>query len=439
MKSHFLPRLLALIFLPAALAASTDPEGTGTASGVELLYEPGAERRSEKLDLLREVDRELTRLFRAPPARRGRCRVIFSAARRDDALEMRRSPERTDILLGDRFYEKFETDSVFRHAVVRALLLARFGAIEGARRLPEWIGAGLDGVIAASHGSGRIARNVRYYPVLRAFLMTGSVPDFRALSLVENARFSGSALQAFEELSRFLLESAAAASSLKDNALGDYTMMIVSNNRRPEEAYDLTLRRIFGSLSPGVSAEEMLRLAAGRLAFNARTPRPGANSLSLLPGVLQIEYFPLGRDGKIAPGAVKRKAPFETLPGLFRDKHPDAANVRLELVRRIRELGFGFPVEALPYSEKLVMIIEQSNGLDPARESKALLTAAAGLNDALRHQIAVEKELEKMENETITPFLRFRQDLAESSRGNEILTESGKAFLNRIESEYLSE
>lgn len=442
MKSHFLPSLLGAVVLllsPSVLRGANEPEGTVTGSGVELLYEPGAERRSEKLDALRELDRELTRLFRAPPARRGRCRVIFSAARRSDALEMRRTTERTDILLGDRFYEIYETDPAFRRKLVRALLLARFAAVEGSRPLPEWIGAGLDGIVAANRSSGRIARNIRYYPVLRSLLMTGNMPDFRELTLVADARFTGSALQAFEELSRFLLETASAASSLKDNALGDYVMMIVSNNRRPEEAYDLTIRRLLGAMSPGVSAERMLQLAAERLAFNSRTPRPGDHSQALLPEVLTIEYIPLGRDGKVTPGAAKTKAPFETLPTLFKNRHPDAVNIRLDQVRRLRDFAFGFPAEVLPYSEKIVMILDQSNGSDPEAERKELLAAVGELNAALRRQAAIEKELEKVENETVSPFERFRSDLAEESRGREMLTERGRSFLNQIEAEYLAE
>ncbi len=442
MKSNFLPSLLGALFLlvwPCLLRAANEPEGTVTGSGVELLYEPGAERRSEKLDSLRELDRELTRLFRAPPARRGRCRVIFSAARRSDALELRRTPERTDILLGDRFYEVYETDPAFRRKLIRALLLARFAAVEGSRSLPEWIGAGLDGIVAANRSSGRIARNIRYYPVLRALLMSNNAPDFRELSLVSDPNFNGSALQSFEELSRFLLETASAASSLKDNALGDYVMMIVSNNRRPEEAYDLTIRRVLGAMSPGVPAERMLQLAAERLAFNSRTPRPGDHSQSLLPGVLTIEYSPLGSDGKVKPGAAKTKASFEILPSLFKNRHPDAPNIRLDQTRRLRDFAFGFPVEVLPYSEKIVMILEKSDGSDPEAERKELLAAVAELNAALRRQAAIEKELEKIENETVSPFARFSSDLAEESRSQEMLTERGRAFLNQIEAEYLAE
>ncbi len=442
MKSYFLSSLLGAVLLlvsPFALRAANEPEGTVTGSGVELLYEPGAERRSEKLDVLRELDRELTRLFRAPPARRGRCRVIFSAARRSDALEMRRTTERTDILLGDRFYEAYEADPVFRKKLTRALLLARFAAVEGARPLPEWIGAGLDGIVAANRSSGRIARNIRYYPVLRSLLISNNMPDFRELTLVENPRFTGATLQSFEELSRFLLETSSAASSLKDNALGDYVMMIVSNNRRPEEAYDMTIRRVLGAMSPGVSAELMLRFAAERMAFNSRTPRPGDNALALLPGVLTIEFMPLGRDGKVKTGAAKEKASFETLPLLFKNKHPDAANIRLDQIRRLRDFAFGFPAEVMPYSEKIVMLLEKSDGSDPEEERKSLAAAVIGLNGALRRQAAIENELEKVENQTISPYIRFHADLGEESRGREILTERSRAFLNQIESEYLTE
>lgn len=415
-----------------------EPTGGRTGSGIELWHEKGAERRQSASDLLRELDREITRLFRAPPARRGRCRIFFSAARRDDECRMRRTPAQTDILLGDHFEAAWQTNPAFRRQLLRALLLARFAAVEGDLALPDWVGAGLDGVLDANRTSGRVARNIRYYPALRALLIAGNAPDFMAAVNLESPRFSGVEEKFYRELCRFLLETTSAVSSLKANALGDYVMAVVSNNRRPDEAWDATLRPRLAAIQPGMSAEALLLFAAERSAFNSRSPRPGTAALAVLPRELAIEYGKLNADGSV--GLARQQGDYADLPLLFKQRHPQAVGLRDQLVQRLRFFGNTLSESAMPFTEKMIAELQALDGRgDPRDKAAALRAVRSELEAALRTQAAVESELEKQETLHVPLLLLYSDDFSLAAQRDQVLSSEALKFLNQIESEYLSE
>ena len=425
-----------LLMVASGIAGAAEPATIRTSSGTEILYVAAADRADAGLEYLRELDRELGRLFHAPPVRSGRLRIVLSPERGADVAVLRRMEQRTELLLGDHFYRAAE-QFPFRRRLTGLLLLARFDSAGGVRELPDWVIMGLDGVLAANHGSGRIARNVHYYPLLQALIQAGHLPDFRGLTGFRAADFSGAALEGMRELYRFMLETAAQYSSVRDNALGDYAVGCLNSNRRAEEVYEATIGRRLGAVRPGMSEQQLWAWAADRAAFNSRTPRPGTFSLKLLPEILQFEYAAVGKDGK-ASGA-KRKGTFLDLPQLLAEEHPSAVLLQRRLAAALREFGAGLPGDVLPYAEKLAAAIEQQTGSAFSGGVPQLRETLAELEGALKHQAAVEKLLEKMEKDRVRPYVLFRRELEEAAAPDEAAGRAVTAFLDETEKRYLEE
>lgn len=428
--------LAVMLMMVAGVAVAAEPATIRTVSGTEILYVAAADRSDEGLEYLRALDREVGRLFHAPPVRRGRFRIVLSPERGADVAVLRRMEQRTELLLGDHFYRAAEQFD-FRRRLTGLLLLARFDSAGGIRELPDWVVMGLDGVLAANRSSGRIARNVHYYPLLRALILSGQLPDFRKLTGVRAVDFSGVALEGMRELCRFMLETAAQYSSVGNNALGDYAVGCLNSNRRAEEVYEATIGQALSTARPGMSESAMWEWAANRAAFNSRTPRPGVASLKRLPEILQIEYATVGKDGT-ASGAM-RKGTFLDLPRLLSEEHPSAVLLQRKLVAAVREFGAGLPGEVLPYSETLAAAIEQQTGSAFAGGESQLREALTELETALKHQAAVEKLLENVEKEQVRSYLLFRRELEEASTPDDAASQAVAAFLKETEKRYLEE
>ncbi len=425
-----------LMAAAGVVAGAAEPAAIHTASGTEIVYVAAADRSEEGLEYLRELDREIGRLFHAPSVRGGRLRIVLSPERGADVAVLRRTEQRTELLLGDHFFRAAE-QFAFRRRLTGLLLLARFDSAGGVRELPDWVIMGLDGVLAANRSSGRIARNIHYYPLLQALIQSGHLPDFRTLTGFREADFSGAALEGMRELCRFMLETAAQYSSVQDNALGDYAVGCLNSDRRAEDVYEATIGRRLAGVRPGLTEQQLWSQAANRAAFNSRTPRPGAYSLKLLPGILQFEYAAVGKDGEAS--GKKRKGTFLDLPRLLREEHPSAALLQRQLVAAVREFSNGLPGDVLPYSEKLAAAIEQQTGSAFSGGESQLREALAELEQALKHQAAVEELLEKVEKERISPYVFFRRELEEVSVPDDAASRAVTKFLDETEKRYLEE
>lgn len=402
-----------------------------TASGVTVLYRAGTLQKPGSIEFLRELDREITRLFRAPPGI-GSCRILVDREH-SKPLAVRSRKNIREILLPENFTD-FSEDPAFRAELAGEILGGRFGLRGRLQPLPGWIGCGLEGIRQNARSAGRIVRNQQYYPVLRGLLGIDCIPDFRALMQLEDCRFSGTAGAAVNEFGRFLLETFAGLSSLKRNALGDYTAEMLKGIRKEPDIYRSTLYPAMTTgRYAGMTDAEFLRQQAGLAAFNYRTPQSAQNLLARLPGLLDFEVRSPKDTAKIL---LKGKA--ADLPGLMEEKKTEALLAQMQLRQKIQRFSSEFPPEILPAAGSLLAALNSITGKDPEKERAALQSGLQKLEQTLKNWQKVEKYLEDCEKQFIRPGLLFRGELSIISGENEFLTGDAQKFFDQVEKKYLA-
>ncbi len=374
--------------------------------------------------MLTALDRDLSRIFRPPPG--NACRIVMDRTRMPEEIVLSFSGNRTDIYLGEKFVS-LEEDAAYRSRLAAAMLAARYGLKNSSPALPVWIQYGLEGVRRNAKSSGKIVRNLRNYPVLRALLGAGYMPDFRALMQLEEITLSGNAREAFSEFSRFLLEMFAKKSGIKNNVLGDYVSSMLKGGASEESVYRATLQKVMN----GKPEADFFRAEAGFAAFNARTPRPAEELLKQMPDVPRFSFVSGGENGKGFTGTVLQ------LPGLFKEKHPLALAAKEQVRKRIAQWISEMPPECSVFSRELILALEQMNGGDPDAEIQRFSAAEKLLKEKLQEQERIEQFMEDCQNRFVQPGLLFREELSVMSQNADFLTGEEEAFFDRTEQSYL--
>lgn len=400
-----------------------------TASGVVVRYRAGTRHHPGGFEFLRDLDRELTRIFRAPGGA-GACVILVDRANPAGPVASRVRGRVREILLPEDFVSR-QADPAFRAELAAHILAARFGLPGECRPLPGWIRLGLEGLRRNSMSAGRIVRDQQNYPVLRGLLGAGHLPDFRALMQLEECDFSGSAHAAACEFGRFLLETFRRISTLKNNALGDYTAGMLKGDLPEDKLYrTYLLPAITGPRRSGTSDEAtFFRLAAEQAAFNGRTPRPAADLLKQLPDVLKFSV--MGPDGKTLSGDIA------AIPELLHGKHPAAAAAQQFVRGRLMRYARTFSPEILGAAGELLNELARLSGESPEAERAALVRARRRLEKKLGEQAAVEAYLEACERKFIPPCILFRPELSTVSAPDDFLTGAERAFFDEVEKKYL--
>lgn len=432
MKRIFLTIFLSGIFILLTTAAAELEQDGRTSSGIALFYEKGSERDQKLIAEIRDMDRELTRLFRAPDTRGRQCRIIFSPAIPPGRIESVPGQTSYDVLLNDRF--PAATDAELRGKLAGTLLALRFGIKQNAP-LPDWITAGMEHIRQSNLTSGRISKNARYFPILRAMLGASTIPDWRNLVTQSTAKRSGIDLQVYHELSRVTLEILAHASSLTNNGLGDYAAGMLENRREPAELFQATLLRQMDNARPGTPADDLMRQAYTSAAFNFRTPLPANLALEQLPMLLLISYSRTGKDNKV----IQQPGSYTDLPFLFQQKHLEAGLLRDRMTTRLREFNTGLPAEAAVHCENLRFKLEQITETNPEQQAKELHELYQKTIQALKKRQELETMLDNVERSSVSPFLLFENELREANRDNEVLTDAARDFVNQTEKKYLND
>ena len=129
-----------LILLPAFLLHGAPiqlPDNEmQTSSGITVVFRGGTMQQSGSIEFLRELDRELTRLFRAPPGT-GSCRIVVDR-QHPVPLAVRSEIQIREILLSENFAEQRE-NPVFRAELAGEILAGRFGLRGKIKPLPVWM------------------------------------------------------------------------------------------------------------------------------------------------------------------------------------------------------------------------------------------------------------------------------------------------------------
>ena len=398
-------------------------------SGITVVYRAGTSQKPEGLDFLRELDREVSRLFRAPPGT-GACRIIIDRAQ-EDKISFRMRGKVREILLPENFHEA-AADFRFRGQLAGELLGGRYGLQGQLRPLPGWIVCGLEGMRQNANTAGRIVRVQQYYPVLRGLMGVDCMPDFRALMQLEDCEFTGSAGVAVLEFGRFLLETFVRLSSVKNNALGDYTAEMLRGIRREPDVYRATLLQAMTSgRRTKLTEAEFFRIHAERAAFNHRTPRPAEDLLKLLPEKLKYEIPSRSDKGKILKGNVM------DIPAMMAAGNPDAVYARMAVQQNLQRFFGEFSPELLAAGGALLSAVAGMSGGDPEAECAAILQGRQVLEKQLKDWSLVEKYLEECEQKFIRPGVLFRSELSTMSDDREFLTPAGKEFFDQVEKKYL--
>ncbi len=430
MKRIFLSFLLVGL-AAAAAAVSFSPQDfeKKTASGVEVRYRAGTLHLSGGIEFLQELDRELSRIFLAPPGA-GACRIIVDRARSPREISCQIRSDRHEIYIGESFV-RFQADPVYRGELAARILCARFGLKKSAASLPGWMICGLEGIRQNQQSSGKILRNMRYYPVLRGLLGAGIMPDFRAFMQLDKWDFSASIQPAMNEFGRLLLESFARISSVQNRALGDYTADVLTGIRPESESYRIYLQPAMIRFMGGTgNDQEFFRAAAEQAAFNPRSPRPAEALLDRLPEALKFSVS--RQDGK-----KKVIGSIQDLPLMFAVKNPHRQTARRQILLKLQYFQRELPADAQPAGNDLILAVRNLAGEDPRKERILLDERRNHLVQALQKQKVLERYLLDAEDQYVIPLKRFQADLTVISKENEFLSRDEKDYFNRIEMQYL--
>ena len=433
--------LFLIAVLPTFAASAAEPDAR-FASGVAVRYE-NVVTDPAGIAYLRELDRELTRLFRLPGG--ARCEVLVRAGEGSAAVR-RRSDGVTEIVLPASFAER-RGDPALTGVLAARLTLARLGLPDRGSELPPWLAAGLNDELKVNRRAGRIVRNNRYFPLLRVLADLDRTPDFRALMKTSGPAFTGIEGDAFGELSRFLLEYLAGLSGERSAAdpepaeegeppfrgrrtaaVGDYAAACLTG-RTEEEAYAALLKPLLES----PEGARRLRLAMLRAAFHFRAPRPAASLLRRLPGTLVIGYHPLDAEGNLSETAVK--APAAELAVLLASGHPEAVAAQQALAAALRELAIGSSEEVEGDFRELIRTVDRMTGRDPAGERRQLAAAVTALERSARRRLALERRLLAAERE-LYPAAEWPPEGIGADDG--ALSAASAAFLAAEEEKFLA-
>ncbi len=387
-----IPFLILLLLTVAAVAARGNAVDARLPSGITIHYENAVTDR-DGVAFIRELDRELTRLFGLPAG--GRCAVVIrNGAERAAAF---RRPDGTAVILLPLSFIEHRDDPAMIGSLAARLTLGRLNLADRGQELPPWLTAALTDVLKVNRRSARILRNVRYFPLLRVLVDLGHTPDFRAVMQVQDVTFTGAAAEAFGEISRFLLEYLAGVKNSRNAvSVGDYAAAILTG-RTEAEAYGATLGNVMGS----PEQKRHLQIAMLRAAYNFRTPRPAESILRRLPELLTVSYHTLDAGGEATGPLVK--APAAELVSLLAAGHPEAVAVQQQTVMALRDFAVGAPEELQPGMQRLIRLVERLTGRDPAGEKKALQKARLAVEKAARQRLALETRLLEAERERF-PF-----------------------------------
>lgn len=425
-----------LIFLiPVAVLFGAAPRGTApsaelqTASGITVVYRSDTAQIPGGMALLRDVDREVTRLFRAPPGM-GSCTIIIDRSFTEKIAFKSRGKVR-EILLPESFV-KLSTDFRFRGQLAGEILGGRYGLLGPLRPLPGWIVYGMEGIRQNAQSAGRIVRNQQYYPVLRGLLGIDCMPDFRALMQLEDCEFPGSAGAAVYEFGRFLLETFSGISSVRQNALGDYAAEMIKGERREPDIYRTTLLPVMTSgRNRGLSETDFFKIYAERAAFNYRSPRPAAALLEKIPEMLKYEVHSATEPRKVWKGNVMQ------LPAMLAGKKPEALLAQQQIRQKLQRFFSEFPPEIMSAGSSFLHAVSSMAGRSPEEECAALERGRLDLEKQLKNWMKVEKYMEECEQKYVRPGLLFRPELSTISGESEFLTPAGIEFFDQVEKKYL--
>lgn len=433
-----LPKILialaALLSTLPAPAAAESSVGFATASGIRIVYERDSDPARSPARFLDDLDREITRFFRAPK-RSGGGRIVISP-RHGAGKAAYLAP---DLFIGDGFLNKLE-DPEFRRELAGRLLQLRFNLENAAHPPPDWITAGLFDALAArldSESATRRSRS-RHYPLIRTLLNLGMPPDFRVAMQLPGLRLTGSAREAFGEISRFLLDLAASVSDSRDNALAAYAIESMRRDGEEEVIFAGSIGRRLRALrgEQGGTAEELIRQLAPALAFN-RTFPPSPERLQTAWEKACTARFELpDRDGR--PSGDFREIAIAGLPAFFA-VDPTAG----ELVRRQFEANFDgllpfFPTDLVAELNLMQQEVRQfRGGRSPEAAAARFDGIRRGVTEKLRRQAAIEEFLDRAERRHVSAFRLFRRELSELFTDHDFLSGGGTAFLEEVEARYL--
>lgn len=422
-----------------------------TADGVEIV---GGNR--ENLRELRELDRQLCTLFRITSRRSPiQCRVLLTEEVPPGVL---RFGVKKNLWLIE-----IHPDALLRprnFGLCRQLLGYLFAAKAGvlppeADYFPDWVVAGIEARLAASHHAERLLRSNRFFPILRSGCRTGRQPDFRLLMALPAEKMPPAVRMWFDELSRLFLETAAAHSPPTDNALLDYVMLNLTGKGSESEIYAATLRRVFlaaaGKIPPGrfrenwenltgdEKVQRFLEYSADRAACNEYFPRPPEWTAEEFRRVRNLSYPVLDQEGN--PTGEERSLLLEEMPG-FLVTRPDATALKL---RKIGELNLLLPGAAPEIIRSFRRLADAIRALPEVRSDtmpgaeEAFLKAIAEVEETLRRISLREAWFEAEAEKFQSPFELHRVELETAAENNSALSEAAEKYIERVERIYLDE
>ncbi len=392
--------------------------GWRTSSGITAEYRRGAPRHSTLMKEIRELDRELSRIFKAPAAGKRKCRIFIGG----DSNVLKISKDRKNnysVFIGENF--PADKSSAARRDLAGALLAMRF-AVEFKAPLPEWLAAGLEHVRLSKRDSGRIIRDSRNYPFLRAILSCDSAPDWRSIISSPPVEKHRADQKIYQELSRAAMEIFVSLHTPGNNALGEYAAGMLAKKLPHDELFKKTVEKSAIESSGAKSFEKFMEEMQIKTAFNSRNPRPADYSLLQLERILTVSGT--------------SDAWFTVLPERIGSKDVDAVFQRSRMAVELRRFSNGIAPDLTAYAVKLAAMIEKIDGDSSPKELQECYVA---FRNALRRRLKLESMLEAAEMKHVSPFLIYADELREIERQETVLSAEGIEFLNEVEKKYLND
>ncbi len=434
--------------LLAVLSLSADNVGGNifkTTYGTLIMFETVKSEDYDTLEYLRAADRVICKLLRRP-SQKLQCRILLSANFKQD-FNVLKVGSCINIYLPQNFSRRPDKQKL-AGVLIRALLLTHSGIVpkERLNRIPDWLVTGVYGKLESKHQSQSILP-VGGYPGLAALTLADELPVFSdSLNNALTPDEDGCAYELYRELCHFALERIYALSSITDNAIADIVILAAQEKYQDEEIFAST----FGRLIIADYDKRLLKLYKdipdnrGKIQrwFRHQANHRIINVFSPLPGKLVQEQFQKFRtipyQFRNADNKQIAKCDLLELPRLF--SRVESGRVLItgksnELMQLINKTPM---IIVSPMSELNTILLQIGNEPPPI-VIRRLEKAVADVETAIKRQIAIESFMTAREASSLSPGLRYRREIVEVRRTEDVDWPSMKRFLDEVEKSYLND
>ncbi|MHB9138471.1 MAG: hypothetical protein ACYC4Q_03615 [Victivallaceae bacterium] len=342
-------------------------------------------------------------------------------------------------------YETWKDDCQINRYLLSTIILCRLGLSpeENFNVLPQWLLAGMMGMIRQKQASARII-DVQYMPGLRALALEGKIPELKKIiSKPLYPESDGAAYEFYEEICSFMVKKIETLSGGSEHILNDIIFLSAKKKYTPDEVFNTTVVRVtldkyFKNSTLSMSDDEKFQLwfeaSVREKVLSPFNPFSAAQIKEKVAGIRKVTC-------KMKTGGKEpREETFDILD--LPEKLPSVENKNAVLLEKSRTMDLiqnacPQPLMA-PVSDLSAALNDIGNkSSDDAREH--LAAALNTLGEELKKQEAIENYLIELENKQISPALIYNMEIKEVNRTDDVMWPSLNKYLETVEKKFLED